>query len=354
MAGSEILCVGEVLWDSLPAGLFLGGAPFNVACHLRATGLPVTMVSRVGADRLGEEALRRATRYGVGIDLVQVDPLLPTGFVRVTVSDAGEPAYDIIEPAAWDAIAPTDALLARAARARAIVFGSLAQRNAVTRGTIERLWETEAALVFDVNLRPPYDDPEVVRRSLQHATFVKASENELRRMAGWFDLPGADDTAGGGGRAGAKKGGLLQTVAALAETFGCDAVCVTRGRRGAALWRDGRWTDHPGFEVEVRDTVGAGDAFLAVLLAGLLTGADDRTLLRHANLIGAYVTTQRGALPADQSAAVAEIVDAVAAPPAAAAPSSDTAARKTSARKETRGTRAASTKKAPRRKKSDD
>jgi fructokinase len=268
------------------------------------------------------------------------------------VSDAGEPAYDIVEPAAWDAIAPTDALLERAARARAIVFGSLAQRNAVTRGTIERLWETEAALVFDVNLRPPYDDPEVVRRSLQHATFVKASENELRRMAGWFDLPGAGDAAE---RGGGKKGGLLQTVAALAETFGCDAVCVTRGRRGAALWRDGRWTDHPGFEVEVRDTVGAGDAFLAVLLAGLLTGTDDRTLLRHANLIGAYVTTQRGALPADQSAAVAEIVDAVAvgAPPAVAPSSDAVASPKASARKKTRGTRAAAKKASPPRKRSD-
>lgn len=314
MAGSEILCVGEVLWDSLPAGLFLGGAPFNVACHLRATGLPVTMVSRVGADRLGEEAMRRAARFGVGTDLVQVDPLLPTGFVRVTVSDAGEPAYDIVEPAAWDAIAPGDALLERAGRARAIVFGSLAQRNAVTRGTIERLWETEAALVFDVNLRPPYDDREVVRRSLHHATFVKASEKELQRIAGWFDLPVAG-SAGGGGTRTKKKGALVKTVAALAETFGCDAVCVTRGRRGASLWRDGRWTEHPGFDVEVRDTVGAGDAFLAVLLAGLLTGADDRTLLRHANLIGAYVTTQPGALPADQSAAVAAIAARGSLPP---------------------------------------
>src|SRR5918911_4746997 len=128
MPGSEILCVGEVLWDALPAGLFLGGAPFNVACHLRAAGMPVTLVSRVGADLLGEEALRRVARYGVGTDLVQVDPALPTGFVRVTIDDAGNPEYEIVEPAAWDAIEPTDALLARAAGARAVVFGTLAQR----------------------------------------------------------------------------------------------------------------------------------------------------------------------------------------------------------------------------------
>src|ERR671938_1709939 len=105
MSTPEILCVGEVLWDALPAGLFLGGAPFNVACHLRATGAEVSIVSRVGADRLGEEVLRRAPWYGVGADLIQIDPALPTGLVRATLDDAGNAEYEILEPAAWDAIA---------------------------------------------------------------------------------------------------------------------------------------------------------------------------------------------------------------------------------------------------------
>src|SRR5258705_13882641 len=104
VSSSEILCVGEVLWDALPEGLFLGGAPFNVACHLRAAGTLVSMVSRVGHDRLGQEALRRAARYGVGVDLVQVDEALPTGFVSVTVDDAGIPTYEIVAPAAGGAI----------------------------------------------------------------------------------------------------------------------------------------------------------------------------------------------------------------------------------------------------------
>src|SRR3954468_12585233 len=110
----EVLCVGEVLWDSLPEGLFLGGAPFNVACHLRATGTPVSMVSRVGDDRLGEEVLRRAARYGVGTDLIQVDETLPTGFVRVHVDERGNGSYEICEPVAWDAIEATETLLAGA------------------------------------------------------------------------------------------------------------------------------------------------------------------------------------------------------------------------------------------------
>src|SRR5258705_4388668 len=302
MPSSEILCVGEVLWDALPEGLFLGGAPFNVACHLRAAGAAVTMVSRVGDDRLGDEVLRRASRYGVGTDLVQTDPDLPTGFVRVSVDASGSPGYEILAPAAWDAIAPTEALRGRAANARAIVFGSLAQRSPISRDTIQRLWGTNALMVFDVNLRPPFTDREIVRQSIGRADVVKVSDEELERITEWFDL----------------RGSLRERVAALAETFACPVVCVTRGSEGAALWHDGKWTEHPGFKVEVRDTVGAGDAFLAVLLSGLLAGEPDAALLQHANLIGAYVATQFGAVPSDQGAGVAP--PACPASPAGAAP----------------------------------
>jgi fructokinase len=290
-APNEVLCVGEVLWDSLPEGLFLGGAPFNVACHLRATGTPVSMVSRVGDDRLGDEVLRRATRYGVGVDLVQVDGALPTGFVRVRVDERGNGNYEICEPAAWDAIEATEALLSRAARARAIVFGSLAQRNATSRATLERLWSVagDSQMVFDVNLRPPYEDVDVVRRSLERADVVKLSSAELVRLSDWFGWKGHEPAR----------------MRGLAEQFGCGVVCVTRGGEGAALLHDGVFTEHPGFPAEVRDTVGAGDAFLAVLLSGLLAGHSDAELLQHANLMGAYVVTQFGALPADQGAAIA-------------------------------------------------
>ena len=284
--GSEVLCVGELLWDALPAGLFLGGAPFNVACHLSAAGVVATMVTRIGADQLGDEAYRRVARYGIRTDLLQVDPLLPTGFVRVSVAEDGNPEYHIVEPAAWDNLEIIRSLLERAAAAQAIVFGTLAQRSAVTRATVRRVLETRALKVLDVNLRTPYDDHEIIRDSLRRADVVKLNEDEMRRLASWFDLRGTPH----------------ETAASLAETFDCRVVCVTRGRNGAALWREGRWTEHPGFEVEVRDTVGAGDAFLAVLLAGLLKGTDDEALLHHANLIGAYVATQHGAVPEDQPA----------------------------------------------------
>lgn len=289
MDSAEILCVGEVLWDALPAGLFLGGAPFNVACHLRAAGWRVSMVSRVGADRLGEEVLRRAAWYGVGTDLIQIDGERPTGLVRAVIDDAGNAEYELLEPAAWDAIEWSDELVRRAGAARALVFGTVAQRHKTSRATIERLWETRALMVFDANLRPPYDDQAVVQRSLKHANVVKVTERELGTISQWFALDGT----------------LRERAAALAEQFDCETVCVTRGRDGAALWREGRWTEESGYDVEVRDTVGAGDAFLALLLAGLLDGADDHVTLRNANLIGAYVATQLGAVPMDQLATVA-------------------------------------------------
>ena len=292
-SAGEVLCVGEVLWDSLPEGLFLGGAPFNVACHLRATGTPVSMVSRVGNDRLGDEVLRRAARYGVGTELIQVDDALPTGFVRVHVDERGNGSYEICEPVAWDALEATEPLLARAAQAKAIVFGTLAQRSAATRATIERLWTVSARralMVCDVNLRAPYDDVEIVRASLRMADVVKLADAELVRLSAMFGWGAGDER---------------ELTRMLATSFDCGVVCVTRGSRGAALLHDGVLSEHPGFPAEVRDTVGAGDAFLAVLLAGLLAGSSDAELLQHANLMGAYVVTQFGALPADQSAAVA-------------------------------------------------
>jgi fructokinase len=284
--GSEVLCIGELLWDALPAGLFLGGAPFNVACHLCSAGVTATMVTRIGPDQLGDEAYRRIARYGVRTDLLQVDPMLPTGFVRVSVAADGSVEHHVVEPAAWDNLEITRSLVERAGAARAVVFGTLAQRSAVTRATMRRLLETRALKVLDVNLRPPYDDREIIRDSLRRADVVKLNEDEMRRLASWLDL----------------RGDLEQTVAVLADTFDCRTVCVTRGPNGAALWREGRWTEHPGFEVAVHDTVGAGDAFLAVLLAGLINGTEDEALLHHANLIGAYVARQHGAAPENQPA----------------------------------------------------
>jgi fructokinase len=278
----EIICIGELLWDALPAGLFLGGAPFNVACHLHALGHPAAVASRVGDDVLGREALRRLRARGLDDALVQVDDARPTGFVRVDLTAADDPDYDIVAPAAWDGLARTAALEARVADATALVFGSLAQRAVPARDTIRALAGTDVRCVFDVNLRAPYDDRAVVAPSLRLADVVKLNEEELARLGRWFDLPDAPADA----------------MAALARSFDCSAVCVTAGAEGARLWQAGTHVRHPGHPTTVTDTVGAGDAFLAALLSGLLAGHNGDTLLDRANRLGAFVAAHDGAVPA--------------------------------------------------------
>jgi fructokinase len=300
----DILCIGEILWDALPEGLFLGGAPFNVARHLHALGESVAFVSRVGDDRLGREALRRLRAQGLDASLVQQDDTLPTGFVQVALdAKTDEPDYEIVEPAAWDAIVRTDSLTRRAEQAEALVYGSLAQRAEGSRRTIQRLWETDALRVFDVNLRPPFIDRERIEQSLRAADLVKLNEAELQRMRAWFGLAAGPEAA----------------MADLADAFACRAVCATWGGDGARFWADGDCWHHPGYAVEVEDTVGAGDAFLAALLAGFLDGRAGPDLLALANRLGAYVASQSGA------SAVYEVddLDGVATLPLNANPGSD-------------------------------
>lgn len=279
---SEILCVGEILWDALPDGLFLGGAPFNVACHLQALGQEVAFVSRVGDDRLGLEALRRMRARSLGTDLMQIDDSLPTGFVQVALGGTGEPDYEIFEPAAWDAITFTDTVGQHAEHADALVYGSLAQRALTSRQTIQRLCEAEVLRVFDINLRPPFIDQAVVERSLEAADVAKFNDDELRYLQDWFGLPDDPEAA----------------VADLAGAFDCRALCVTCGGEGAWLWLDGSSWHHPSYAVEVADTVGAGDSFLAALLTGLLAGRRGDAILDLANRLGAYVASRPGAIPA--------------------------------------------------------
>lgn len=280
----SVLCVGEVLWDALPMGLFLGGAPFNVSCHLHQLGEEVVMASRVGDDALGHEALRRIRHRGMHDDGIQLDTTFRTGFVEVALDADGTPDYTIVEPVAWDELEHTGALQAAAEQAGALVFGSLAQRRSPSRETIQALWTSAARAVFDVNLRPPFVDRTIVARSLQAAHLVKMNDEELTQMVAWFDLAPSPRAA----------------VEALSMQFDITAICVTRGKHGAMLWNDGRWSEHSGYTVTVADTVGAGDAFLAGLLSGYLAGREDATILDEASRLGAYVATQMGPTPSYQ------------------------------------------------------
>lgn len=276
-----ICCIGEVLWDALPEGLFLGGAPLNVCYHLTVLGEQALMVSRVGNDRLGREALRNLKNRGVPAGYLQTDEEIETGFVKVNLSQKEGPDYEIIEPAAWDFISFTDSVAKLAKAADIIVFGTLGQRSEVSRKTIQQLIKGDALGVYDVNLRPPFDDPSIVRYSLREADIVKMNEDELMILAGWFSWSGQRDEA----------------VEQLAGTFGCQQVCITCGKEGSILFNQGTWTRQEAIPVKVRDTVGSGDAFLAGFIFGMTHFKTDREGLQFASLLGAFVATKQGANP---------------------------------------------------------
>lgn len=278
---TQILCIGEVLWDSLPRGLFLGGAPFNVACHLRMLGEDVHMASRIGDDELGRQILRRLSQKDLSGDYIQIDPQHPTGMVNVTLAQKDQPSYEIVAPSAWDFIEADEPLRRNAADARVLVFGSLAQRGERSRDTIESLRRQIPLNIFDINLRPPFIDRAVIEASLADAHLVKLNDQELQQLADWFGF----------------QQGIRPAAEALGDRFNCDTVCVTRGAEGALLWHGDEWFEQPGIAVEVKDAVGAGDAFLAGLIHTLLAGKDGAEMLRFANALGAYVASRDGATP---------------------------------------------------------
>jgi fructokinase len=283
MSGA-VLGLGEVLWDVLPSGPQLGGAPTNFALHAAGLGLPAGVVTRVGADALGDAVRQRLTARGLLPDLVQTDSTLPTGTVAVTLSAAGVPEYVIDEPAAWDYIAVTAEALAAMATAAAVCFGSLAQRNPASRTAIRTLVAAtppSAWRVFDINLRQHYYEWATIEASLELANVLKVNDTEL---------PVIGELAG-------VSGPIEQCMRELARRFGLSVVAVTRGDRGSVLLRDGRLSDHAGYPAAVKDTVGAGDAFSAALCAGLLRGIDLDSTNDFANRVAAFVCESEGATP---------------------------------------------------------
>ncbi len=281
MKDHGIICVGEILWDSLPAGLLLGGAPYNVAHDLHMMGCDVKVISRVGRDFLGEEIVGRVGNDGMSVELIQVDEKLPTGFVQVTSDVYGSPRYRISEPAAWDAIEADDKVVNAVKGGAVVVFGTLACRSKVSRETIRTLTGSARLKALDVNLRPGGGSIEIVEELLRAADIIKTNSFELDEMRKWFGLPAGDREA----------------CEDLARKFSCEIVSVSNGAHGGELWHSGNWVRHPGFSVHPQNSIGAGDAFLAGLLASFLEGKHDEEIIETANLVGAYVVTRTAAAP---------------------------------------------------------
>lgn len=276
--------IGELLWDLLPSGPRIGGAPANFACHARSLGARASVISRVGEDEAGTTLLEHLRATGLGTHGIQKDAEHATGAVDVLLDETGQPDFKIRPDAAWDHIQADARALAIMAETDAVCFGSLSQRHIVSRETIRRLVAAarpDAWRVFDVNLRQDHYDEELLDASLRLANACKLSDSELPVLASLFGIAGS----------------VEEKLARLADLYQLRAVVYTRGARGSILLHGGESHDHPGYPAQVRDTIGAGDSFNAAVTMGLLQGWPVDRISDTANAVAAHVCSCDGAMP---------------------------------------------------------
>lgn len=278
-----IVGLGEALWDVLPEGKKLGGAPANFAYHTGQFGLDTLAVSALGEDRLGDETIAAIEEQGLNYMMPRVP--YPTGTVQVTLDDEGIPAYDIKENVAWDNIPFTDEMKAVAQNCRAVCFGSLAQRNVVSRGTIKKFLSAtpdDCMKIFDINLRQNFYTKEVIDESLHLCNVLKINDEELVVIGRMFGYPGLD---------------MQDKCWLLLGKYNLDILVLTCGVNGSYVFTPGSMSFYETPKVEVADTVGAGDSFTGTFCACILKGKSVADAHRIAVDASAFVCTQKGAMP---------------------------------------------------------
>ncbi len=278
---SKVVCIGEVLWDSLPHGMFLGGAPLNVAVNLRNLDVEASIISAVGNDELGERTRSEITKRGVNTAYIQTNSY-KTGLVEVELTAKGIPSYVIHEHRAWDYIEATEDAKKLIGEADYIVFGSLGFRNADSAQNIKKLLTTSSASkILDVNFRKPFYTKPLIEELLGLADVLKVNDEEIEEMAEWFGL--ATD--------------YKSAIPKLCAMYGIEKAIITLGEEGSSLYVDEEFVHHPRFDVKVKDTVGAGDAFLSGVIFSMIQNKSPEETLRFANAMGAFVAGSEGATP---------------------------------------------------------
>ena len=280
-----VVGMGEALWDVLPEGKKIGGAPANFAYHVSQFGLPSCVVSAIGDDALGKEIIENFTSKG--LDQLIAEVPYPTGTVQVEIDQTGIPLYDIKENVAWDNIPYTEHLDALAKRTKAVCFGSLAQRNVVSRETINHFLDTmpkddDSLIVFDVNLRQGFYNKEILCKSMQNCNILKINDEELITVSRMFGYPGID---------------LQDKCWILLGKYNLKMLILTCGINGSYVFTPGNVSFQPTPKVEVADTVGAGDSFTAAFIASILKGKSVTEAHTLAVKTSAFVCTQKGAMP---------------------------------------------------------
>lgn len=253
----------------------------NVAYHLNRFGIESLTASSIGNDEKGKTLVNFIQNCGMETMLIQVHPTLPTSEVKVWLDEKSNASFEICEPVAWDEITFTQELKKAAENCDAIVFGSLASRNEISRNTLYSLLENNLLRIMDVNLRAPFNRKEVIEPLLNKCDIVKLNDSELLEIGKWYGFTGE----------------LKEVALMFASHFSLDALLITRGENGASIVEEGQYYEHPGFKVQVADTVGSGDAFLAGFLSAWFKKKSIPEALNEACAIGALVATRSGATP---------------------------------------------------------
>jgi len=290
----SIICFGEVLWDVLPAGRKLGGAPLNVSLRAQSFGNKAAMISSIGKDRIGEELAEAMKAHGGSLDHIQVTEAYATSEVLVELDEHGTATYDIKMPCAWDAIALLERDIQAVKASDAFIYGSLVARNITSRKTLLALLDHAGYKVFDVNLRPPHYSPERIISLMKPADFVKFNDEELYEICAHL---GMHDKA------------LEACIGFLAEKTDTGQICVTLGKDGAALFYNNTFYYNKGFRVKVADTVGAGDSFLAAVVSQLLDDRPPQEAIDFACAVGAIVASRNGANPAVSASEIVAMME---------------------------------------------
>ncbi|WP_437917646.1 carbohydrate kinase family protein [Sphingobacterium sp. LRF_L2] len=282
------ICFGEVLWDNLPTGRKLGGAPLNVAYHLNKLGIFTQMLTRVGKDQNGEDLKQRCKELSIPLALFQLDDEYATSTVEVHINETKEVTYDIVFPVAWDFITCGEKELEQVKAADFFVFGSLSTRSKASYETLKKLLQFAKFKVLDINLRAPYYSQERIFELLDYADLAKLNEEELHKVSQWMNLPNSFSDR--------------EKVEALMTNFNLSEVVVTYGAKGAAYHSKADASTHyfPAFKVDVQDTIGSGDSFLAGLLSQRCQrdhGKSTEEMLAFAAMISGFVTQSVGACP---------------------------------------------------------
>ena len=278
-----IVGLGEALWDVLPDGKKLGGAPANFAYHAAQFGLDTIAISALGEDKLAEETIDALKEHNLNYLMPRVP--YPTGTVQVTLTGDGIPTYDIKENVAWDNIPLTDEMLEIAKNARAVCFGSLAQRNVVSRENIHKFLDAtpeDCVKIFDINLRQQFYTKEVIKESLKRCNILKINDEELVLIGRMFGYPGLD---------------IENKCWLILGKYNLDMLVLTCGTNGSYVFTPGQMSFQETPKVEVADTVGAGDSFTGSFVGSILNGKPVPEAHKTAVQVSAFVCTQNGAMP---------------------------------------------------------